>query len=185
MKKLLDNRLLVITCLVIPVYCLSIFIEKRISPDSGFDFKLWSPHYLLFAILIPIAILIPLRFFSSSRYSRFVFQREKALKTIIIMSTGLLLIFLLAWYAMSGVGKLMGRSLKLSEADDVAMSYIKNDSTVHKILGSIDSIEEISSSISSKNAKYNFTVHGSDSILNIEILLSRDQNWIVDTLITK
>jgi len=94
-------------------------------------------------------------------------------------------IFLLAWYAMSGVGKLMDRSLKVSEADDVARSYIKNDSTVHKILGSIDSIEEISSSISSKNAKYNFTVHGSDSILNIEIFLSRDQKWIVDTLITK
>lgn len=185
MKKLLNNRLFVIICLVILVYCLSIFIERRISSDSSFDFKLWSPYYLLFAILIPITLLIPLRYFSASRYSRFVFQREKALKTIIIMSTGLLLIFLLAWYAMNGVGKLMDRSLKLSEADEAAMLYIKNDSTVHKILGSIDSIEEISSSISSKNAKYNFTVHGSDSILNIEILLSHDQKWIVDTLITK
>lgn len=183
MRKLLTNRLLAIICLVILVYGLSILIEKRISSGSSFDFKLWSPIYLILAILIPAVILLPLKYYSASRYADFVFQREKQLKTITILFIGILLVWFLAWYAFLGVGKLADESLKLSEANETAITYLKNDSIVQAKIGSVDSVEEISSSLSSKVAKYSFIIYGRDTRLSIDVLLSHEQKWIVDTLI--
>ena len=185
MKKPLNKRLFAVVCLVVLVYCLSILIEKRISSDTSFDFRLWSPFYLIFAILIPMAILIPLRFFPASKYSLFMIQKEKTLKKVTFLITGFLLLWLLGWYAMSSLGKLMDKSLKQSEANEAAITYIKTDSIVYNKIGSVDSIQQISYTIDSQAAKFDFIVHGSDSIVDVEILLNHEQIWIVDTLIIK
>lgn len=185
MKKITDNRTIVIICLFILVYCLSILIEKRIAPDSGFEFKYWSPYYLLFTIVIPLIILLPIRFLPSSRYTKYILQKEKSINKIIVFSTGIILIWLLIWFAMSTMGKFMDTSLGTLEAETTAVTYVKNDSIIKTKIGLVDSVELVSNSISSKAANYNYILHGKDTTLNVEVLLSHEQKWIVDTIIIK
>jgi|WetSurMetagenome_2_1015567.scaffolds.fasta_scaffold308326_2 hypothetical protein len=185
MKRLLMNRVLAIISLVLLVYCLSILIDKRISSDNSIKFHLWSANYLLFAILIPSTIILPLIFAPKSNYSTFIFRKEKAFKSAIIICTGILIIWLLLWYGMIGVGKIFDNTLNKSEADEVALSFIKNDSYIQKKIGNIDSIRQTSYTISSTEAKFDILIYGSDTILKTEVDLTRGQNWVVDTLILK
>jgi hypothetical protein len=83
------------------------------------------------------------------------------------------------------MGDLMDKSLKTSEAETAALISVKNDSIIKTKIGLVDSIELVSNSISFKAANFDFILHGRDSILNVEIILSRDSSWIVDTLIIK
>jgi hypothetical protein len=185
MKKITNNRTIVIICLVVLIYCLSILIEKRITPNTGFDFKLWPPYYLVFAVVIPLVILLPIKFLPVSGYTNFILQREKILNKIIVISTGIILIWLLLWHAMSAIGDLMGKSLNTTEAETASLTSIKNDSIIKTKIGLVDSIELVSNSISSKVATYDYILHGKDSTINVEISLGREQKWIVDTIIIK
>lgn len=183
MKKITNNRTIVVMCLSILTYCLSLLIEKRISPNSGFYFKLWSPYYLIFAIIIPFSILLPIRF--SSRYANFIIKKEKGISKIIVISTGIILIWLVLWFLMTAMGDFMDNSFKTSEAESAAFIFVKNDSIIKTKIGFVDSIELVSNSISLKAANLDYILHGRDSILNVEIILSRDSSWIVDTIIIK
>ena len=196
MKKLLNSRLFAIISLILLVYCLSILIEKRISFDysfdysfdsfdSSFDYRLWSPYYLIFVFLIPISILLPLKLFPTSKYSKFIFQKERELKTITIVIAGILIFWLLIWYGMIGIGKLFDAALHESEAYETSLTYVKNDSVVNSKIGSFIKLEDLSYTISTTRAEYNYIVHGTSSDINIVVILSRNESWIVDTLIIK
>jgi hypothetical protein len=185
MKKITNNRTIVILCFVALIYCLSILIEKRIAPDSGFEFKLWSSYDLISAILIQLVIVLPIRIFPISRYAKFVLQKEHKINKVIVISSLIVMIWMLLWYTMMGAGNLMDSSLKTSEAETAALTSLKNDSVINIKIGLIDSIELVSSSISSKTANFDFILHGRDSMLTVEILLSHEQKWIVDTIILK
>jgi hypothetical protein len=185
MKKITNNRTIVIICLVVLTYCLSILINKRISPDNKFDFKYWSPYYLIFASIIPLAILLPLRLLPSGKYANYVLQKEKKINRIIVITTGIILVWLILWHTSIAMGDLMDKSLKSSEAETVSLSSLKNDTTIKSKIGSIDSIELVSNSISSKAANFNYILHGKDSALNVEIVLRHEQDWITDTIIIK
>jgi hypothetical protein len=185
MKRLLNSRKFATISFVVLVYCLSILIEKRISPNNSFDFLLWSPYYLLLAILIPAILILPLKIFPKSKYSVLIFKKERILKSVTIISTVILVLWLLLWYTMSGFGKILDKSLNKSEADEISIAYLKNDPYIHKKIGNLDSLKQISYTISSTEAKFDFRVYGSDSIINSEVFLTRGQNWIVDTIIIK
>jgi hypothetical protein len=185
MKKITNNRTIVIISFVALIYCLSILIEKRITPNSGFDFKLWSPYYIIYAVFIPLVILLPIIFSPTSRYAKFVLQKENKINKVIVISSFIVMIWLFLWYAMIGIGNLMNSSLKSSEAETAALTSVKNDSIINAKIGLVDSIELVSNSISSKTANFDYILHGKDSTLKIEILLSHDQKWIVDTIIIK
>ena len=185
MKKITNNKTIVIICLVLLIYCVSILIEKRINPENGFDFKLWSPYYLIFAIMIPLILLLPIRFLPSSGYANFILQKEKKINKIIVISTLILLIWQSLWHAINAMGDLMDKSLNPSEAKTVVMTTLKNDSIIKTKIGIVDTVELISNSISSNSANFNYKILGKDSTLNVEILLSREQKWIVDTIIIK
>jgi hypothetical protein len=83
------------------------------------------------------------------------------------------------------IGNFMDSSINTSEADSAALTSLKNDSIINTKIGLIDSIELVSNSISSKTANFDFILHGKDSSLNIEVLLSHEQKWKVDTIIIK
>ena len=185
MKKITNNRTIVIICLVILTYCLSILVDKRITPNSGFDFKLWSPYYVVFAIFIPFALVLSIGFFPSSRYTNLILKKEKGINKVIVISTGIILIWLFLWFIIISMGNLMHKSLKTSEAETAALTALKNDSIIKTKIGLVDSIELVSNSISSKAADFEYTLHHKDSSLNVKILLSRKQNWIVDTILIK
>ena len=154
-------------------------------PSSGFDFKLWSPYYLVFAIIIPLAALLPIRLLPSSKYSRFVLKKENRINKVIVILTGIILIWLLLWNVMTGIGKLGDSYLKTSEAESAALTSLKNDSVIKTKIGVVDSIELVYNSIKSKTANYCYILHGKDSTIKVEISLSREQKWIVDTIIIK
>ncbi len=185
MKKIIENKFVVISCLVILIYCLSILIEKRINPQIDFNFKLFSPYYLIYSLVIPILIIVPIKLMPSCWYTKFVLQRTKTLNKIVVISTGIILVWFILWYAMSGVGKLMSNSLKTTEAEAAAITFIKNDSTVKTKIGHIDSIEVVSYSISEREARYYFILQGKDSSINVEISLIHNQNWLIDSLLIK
>lgn len=182
MRKILNSKSLIVVCLITLVYCLSVLIKKRINPNSGFDFRLWSPYYLIIAIILPIVFLLPIRLLPTSSYSKFVLQKEIIIKKVIVISTGILLIWLSLWYTMIGIGKSMDSSLKTSEAESAALVSIKNDSIISNKIGLVDKIESISTSISSKTANFEYILHGKDSTLTVVISLSHDQKWIVDAI---
>jgi len=185
MKKITNNKTIVIISFVLLIYCLSILIEKRINPENGSDFKFWSPYYLMFSIIIPLILLLPIRFLPSSRYAIFILQKEKKINKIIVISTLILMIWLFLWYAMSAMGNLMNKSLNTSEAKTVVLTSIKNDIIIKTKIGLVDTVELVSRSISSESANFNYLLYGKDSTLNVEILLSREQKWILDTIIIK
>lgn len=133
--------------------------------------------------MVPISILIPLRFFPTSKYSKYIFRKEKELKIITIVFAGLLLFWFFVWYAMMGIGELFAVALHESEAIEVSTTYIKNDSIVNYKIGEVVKIEDVSHSISNFWAQFNFKVHGTSSNLSISVMLRRDEKWIVDTLI--
>lgn len=185
MNKIANNRTIVIICLFVLVYCLSVLVEKRINPDTEFAFNLWSPYYLLFTILIPLAILLPIRLLPSSRYTNYILQKEKVFSKNIVLSTMIVLIYLILWSAGIAILNSIDSSFGTSEAETAALTSIKNDTIFKAMIGYIDSIEPISSSISSKVASFHYILHGKDTALNIEVLLSREHIWIVDTTIIK
>ena len=185
MKKHLKNRTLAIISLFVLIYILSILIEKRITPNNSFDFKLWSPYYLIFTLIIPILILLPVKYFPASKYSKFIIKRERTIKKVIIGVTIFLVLWFLAWYGMKGFGKLIDKSLKISEASKTAISFVKSDSTIYHKTGGIKSIKSSSYDITAKTANYNYIVYGKDTTLRVKVLLSHKQKWIVDTLMIK
>ena len=86
---------------------------------------------------------------------------------------------------MKGFGKLIDKSLKISEASKTAISFVKSDSTIYHKTGGIKSIKSSSYDITAKTANYNYIVYGKDTTLRVKVLLSHKQKWIVDTLMIK
>jgi len=168
---------------------LSILIEKRINPSGGSNFKIWSLNYLIFSLFIPLVILLPIRLLRSSRYTKFILQKEKTINKVIVITTGIILIWLLLWYTMFGLRDLMHnimeKSVKVSEAEAAVLTSIKDDNIIKTKIGLIDSIEYVSKAISSKKATFDYILYGNNSTLNVEILLCHDQKWIVDTILIK
>jgi hypothetical protein len=185
MKNSTKYRTIVIICLFLLIYSLTILIEKRINPYTEFDFKLWTPYYLIFIVIIPLTILLPIRFLPSSRYSKFIIQKENRINKVVVILTGIILTWFLLWYTMIGIGDLIENSLKISEAEITAETSIKNDSIIYSKIGFLESIESISQTISSKTANFKYILRGQDTILDIEILLRKEQIWVVDTIIIK
>ena len=114
MKKLTNNRTIVIICLVVLTYCLAVPVEKRITPNDGFQFKLWSPYYLLFAITIPPVILLPVKFLPTGRYANYILRNEKGISKEIVISTLVILVWFALWYAMIAMGNSMDRAFDAS-----------------------------------------------------------------------
>lgn len=185
MKKILNNRTVIISFLIVLIYCLAILIEKRINPNNGLDFNLWSPYYLIYTIIFPLVLLLPIRLLPSSRYTKFVLKNVNRINKIIVISTSILLVWLLSWYAMIGMGDLMSKSLNIAEAESASLTAIRNNATIKTRIGQVDSTKLVSNLITSKTANFNYTIYGKDLTMNVEILLSRDQEWIVDTTIIK
>jgi hypothetical protein len=130
-------------------------------------------------------VLLPLRLFPTTGYARFLKSWEVRINKIIVVSTGIVLIWILLWYIMIGLGHFMDKSLKISEAEEVAMTSLKNDSIIINRLGLLDSIELTKNSISAKTANFDYILHGKDSILHVEIVLRHNQKWILDSIIIK
>jgi hypothetical protein len=185
MKKITNNRTFVIICFVALIYCLIILTEKRITTNSGFDFKLWSPYYLIYAVIIPLVIILPVIFIPTGRCAKFVLQNESKINKVIVISSFIVMIWLLAWYTMIGIGNLMDSSLNTADAETAALTSVKNDSLINAKIGLVDSVELVSNSISSKTANFDYILHGKNSALRVEILLNHDQKWIVDTILIK
>lgn len=82
-----------------------------------------------------------------------------------------------------GIGELFAEVLHESEAIEISKTYIKNDSIVNCKIGEVVKIEEVSHFISNFGAQFYFIVHGTSSNLDISVMLTRDEKWIVDTLI--
>ena len=80
---------------------------------------------------------------------------------------------------------IMEKSVKVSEAEAAVLTSIKDDNNIKTKIGLIDSIEYVSKAISSKKATFDYILYGNNSTLNVEILLSHDQKWIVDTILIK
>lgn len=133
--------------------------------------------------MVPISILIPLKYFPTSKYSKYIFRKEKELKTLTFVFTGFLLFWFFGWFALMGIGELFAEVLHESEAIEISKTYIKNDSIVNCKIGEVVKIEEVSHFISNFGAQFYFIVHGTSSNLDISVMLTRDEKWIVDTLI--
>jgi len=89
-------------------------VEKRITPNDGFQFKLWSPYYLLFAITIPPVILLPVKFLPTGRYANYILRNEKGISKVIVISTLVILVWFALWYAMIAMGNSMDRAFDAS-----------------------------------------------------------------------
>ena len=73
---------------------------------------------------------------------------------------------------MGAVGDLMGKSLNTKEAETASLTSIKNDSTIKTKIGSVDSIELVSCSISSTVATYEYFLYGKDAKINVEVFIN-------------
>lgn len=188
MKKILANKKLAAGSLFIFIYCLSILIEKRINSGVGIadmNFKLFSPYYLLFTILIPALLLLPIRLAPSSTYSKYIFEKQIILSKLINIATICIVGWLLLWLLMTKGGDLIFGQFKSdkAEAEKVAIPFIKKDSTVNARIGSVDSIEFHSARINNGNAEFHYTLHGIHAAIQVQILLNQSEKWVVDTLI--
>jgi hypothetical protein len=185
MKNSPKNRKIAITCLFILVYLLAILINKRISNRTGFDFILWSPYFLGISILIPLTLILPIKFLPSSWYTTFINRQEKLIKTIIIVTAAILLIWLLFWHGMLKVGSLIDNGYNGNEADSVAAVTIKNDSLVKANIGLVGNFELTTESISTKIATYEYILHVKDTSLRVTLFLTHEQKWTFDRIIKK
>jgi hypothetical protein len=112
------------------------------------------------------------------------FKKERIFKIITISLLGVLLLWMLTWYALLGIGSVFDKALNEPEAMEAATLYIKNDSLIKSKTGIIEKLENVSFSISNeKGAVYEFKIYGSNSKIDVEVLLSYKERWVVDTLI--
>ncbi|NDV47211.1 hypothetical protein D0T49_09155 [Paludibacter sp. 221] len=188
MKEEANNKIILLVSLVILIYCLLVLSVGRHITNTGVQFELWNSYYLLFAIVIPVILLLPAKLFPASGYKKFIVQRENKIRKIIVIVTIILLVWLLLWHAMAGIGCLMKekmKSLKTLEAEAIALVYIENDSIVNLKAGVVDSIKQTSGSFSKSTAKINYIVYGKDTCLNATVLLIREEEWALDEIVIK
>lgn len=183
MKKNGLKNTITILNLGILIYCISILVEKRINYESGFEFTLWSPYYLLTSILVPLALILPIKLLPNSSYSKLIIKKEKSVFKLINILTSVIILWLLFWYGSLAIDKIFDTKLDSKVAEKVAIEVLKNDSIFMNRSGKIERFDPLKSIINNHTASFFYRIIGIDTTYNVNVLLSRDQEWVKDTVI--
>jgi hypothetical protein len=146
---------------------------------EGAGLRIWSPHMLVLAFILAFTPFLTLRFFPTSWLTKIIIRTKKVFKIIFLSLVPFLLIFYSLWY-------LPDIAFKESASFKVALSYIKQDTTITNKIGPINDYYNYQTVMDFHGkTNYEMRLFGQKGKAVAKIQLTRTDKWTIDTVIYK
>jgi hypothetical protein len=185
--RLTKNKIIFTIVFAFFLHLLTLQFDTTPPPKNIQDYEvnLWLPAHLITSIILPIGLLLTLIFLPKSKFSKFMTKAGKKIKVLVLIFGGFYLIWLVGFNLLSNSTRSFDKANDKAGADSVVLYSIKNNEILKAAIGEIDSTFNYNTEISSFSAKYRTLVHSNGKTIHVEVLLSRSNNWNVDTIIMK